>query len=195
MGDEDLLEIIGNSKDPLQVQRHVSKMFAAIATLEVQSDGQHSKVTGMVSREGEAVLFDKAVHLADAPKINEWLGAVEHQMHVSLATLAKAVLGIVTGGSDFSGASFLEWSHQFPAQIVLLATSVSWSDSVEKALPSSGLDQSLDRIQNILQMLADEVLRDDLDSSRRKTYEQLITELVHQRDSSRRLRGKSNERF
>ena len=37
-------------------------------------------------------------------------------------------------------------------------------------------------------MLADEVLRDDLESSRRKTYEQLITELVHQRDSSRRLR-------
>jgi dynein heavy chain 1 len=33
VGDEDLLEIIGNSKDVKNVQRHFAKMYAGIQTL------------------------------------------------------------------------------------------------------------------------------------------------------------------
>lgn len=34
VGDEDLLEIIGNSKDVGNIQRHLSKMYAGIISLE-----------------------------------------------------------------------------------------------------------------------------------------------------------------
>eukprot|EP01051_Picozoa_sp_SAG22_P003712 SAG22_NODE_184_length_15968_cov_39.081858_6_plen_372_part_00 len=36
VGDEDLLELIGSSKDPVKVQKHFSKMFAGISALEVR---------------------------------------------------------------------------------------------------------------------------------------------------------------
>jgi dynein heavy chain 1 len=39
VGDEDLLEIIGNSKDVTNVQRHFSKMFAGITALQSKDNG------------------------------------------------------------------------------------------------------------------------------------------------------------
>ena len=50
IGDEDLLEIIGNSKDVNKITRHFNKMFAGMNSL-LSSDGDELK--GMVSREFE----------------------------------------------------------------------------------------------------------------------------------------------
>lgn len=55
VGDEDLLELIGNAKDLAKVQRHLRKMFAGVTALELSADG--STATAMVSKEGEAVAF------------------------------------------------------------------------------------------------------------------------------------------
>jgi len=76
VGDEDLLEIIGNSKDVKNVQRHFTKMYAGIVSLEAEgsSAGTSSTVTGMNSREGESVRFEKPVSLGEEPRINVWLG-------------------------------------------------------------------------------------------------------------------------
>ena len=53
VGDEDLLEIIGNSKNVARLQKHFKKMFAGISsvTLEEGQDGKGGKIVGMTSRE------------------------------------------------------------------------------------------------------------------------------------------------
>ena len=61
VGDEDLLEIIGNSKNIPRLQKHFKKMFAGVASIILNED--HSHVTGLTSKEGEEVsqlgsLFD-----------------------------------------------------------------------------------------------------------------------------------------
>lgn len=53
MGDEDLLEIIGNSKNVPKLQKHFKKMFAGVASLILSDD--ESLVHGISSREGEQV--------------------------------------------------------------------------------------------------------------------------------------------
>lgn len=35
MGDEDLLEIMGNSKDVARLQKHLKKMFAGVTAIDV----------------------------------------------------------------------------------------------------------------------------------------------------------------
>ncbi len=93
MGDEDLLEIIGNSKDVKNVQRHFTKMYAGIVALEAEQAGI---VGGMSSREGECVSFEQPVVLGEDPRINVWLGQVDDQMRVTLATrLETAIKQIV----------------------------------------------------------------------------------------------------
>ena len=53
MGDEDLLDIIGNSKNVQKIQKHFRKMFAGVATITLSEDD--STIMGVASREGEDV--------------------------------------------------------------------------------------------------------------------------------------------
>jgi dynein heavy chain 1 len=65
---------------------------------------------------------------------------------------------------------------------------VSWSARVEDLIKkgSAALKAVEARIQGILEMLAERVLT-DLKKDIRQKYEQLITDMVHQRDVTRRL--------
>lgn len=53
VGDEDLLEIIGNSKNVAKLQKHFKKMFAGVSSIILNEDS--SVVLGISSREGEEV--------------------------------------------------------------------------------------------------------------------------------------------
>jgi hypothetical protein len=53
VGDEDLLEIIGNSKNVARLQKHFKKMFAGVASINLNDD--NSQVLGLLSKEGEDV--------------------------------------------------------------------------------------------------------------------------------------------
>lgn len=53
VGDEDLLEIIGNSKNVPRLQKHFKKMFAGIH--QIILDEEQTQVLGIASKEGEEV--------------------------------------------------------------------------------------------------------------------------------------------
>ena len=185
VGDEDLLEIIGNAKDITNIQRHFAKMFAGIANLK-SPDG--NELQGMFSREGEYVSFKEKVLMSDDATIYERLTRIELMMQSSLALeLQKSVenLEIIDSSNQ---DTFLEWIESYPAQIVLTAMSISWVQKIEDALKktSKHLEATEENIGKFLIILADRVLN-DLPKDIRQKYEQLITDLVHQRDTSRQL--------
>jgi dynein heavy chain 1 len=78
IGDEDLLEIIGNSKDVAIVQRHFTKMYAGITALANEKTDGNDYILKMSSREGEVVTFKKPVCITEDPKINVWLTKVDN---------------------------------------------------------------------------------------------------------------------
>jgi len=240
VGDEDMLEILGNGSDPMATQRHLSKMFAGITSVllgdgeklarpsageeggEAVAEVASTHVSAMVSREGEEVPFVAPVDLSRFPKVNEWLTQTEVQMQATLAALLAEAVGLLppsflmSAHASFDtthqpdakagkagaglGPKFLSWVTQFPAQTVLLAMGVMWSAAVdavlqdgEAAAPSAGgdsaptgLEAPFQSLRAVLNLLADEVLR-PLQPQLRKKYEQLITELVYNRDVTREL--------
>ena len=54
VGDEDLLEIIGNTKNIPRLQKHFKKMFAGVTQIIIDDD--QTQVLGVASKEGEEVL-------------------------------------------------------------------------------------------------------------------------------------------
>ncbi|CAG8458261.1 9384_t:CDS:2, partial [Cetraspora pellucida] len=70
VGDEDLLEIIGNSKDVVRIQKHFKKMFAGVSNIILNEDC--SIILGMSSREGEEVPFKTQIKISDYSRINDW---------------------------------------------------------------------------------------------------------------------------
>jgi len=85
---------------------------------------------------------------------------------------------------------FTKWIEKFPAQIDILSIQVFWSNKVEECLKKSSESNALVHVEQrtfkILEMLADRVLQ-DLEKDIRQKYEQLITDLVHQRETTRLL--------
>ncbi|KAF8528024.1 dynein heavy chain protein 1 [Hysterangium stoloniferum] len=189
VGDEDLLEIIGNSKDILRILKHLKKMFAGISTLQLDDD--LTQIQGIASREGEMVPFRDPILLKDFPKINDWLAKVESEMRVSLAQLLCDAVGelqaFYSTGVNLTVDKFIPWAEKYPAQLVTLAIQVAWTAAIETCLDNSqSLDGPLDTIRQGLDLLADVVLTELSPTTRRKC-EHLITELVHQRDVTRSL--------
>ncbi|EFA77050.1 cytoplasmic dynein heavy chain [Heterostelium album PN500] len=189
VGDEDLLEIIGNSKDIVKIQKHFRKMFAGLANLIL--DDEKTTILGMSSGEGEVVMFKKPISIANGPKIHEWLTSVETEMRTTLAHLLDESLKHYQTITPTEMAPFNAWVNQYPTQLVILTSQIVWSQTVDRLLQEGGatngqLDQLEKQIQTILGNMADAVL-EDLPIQIRKKYEHLITELVHQRDVVRQL--------
>lgn len=191
VGDEDLLEIIGNAKDVPRIQKHLRKMFAGLAF--VQLDEDNTAILGMSSREGEQVSFRQPLVLKQYPKINDWLAAIEGEMRLTLADLLGKAIGQLEGALESTGVDaekFRAWVNEMPAQLVVLAKQVVWTRRVEAALtagqPAEALSGVLSEVDRELQVLADAVL-EELPPLVRKKSEHLITELVHQRDIIRLL--------
>ncbi|CAM9966755.1 unnamed protein product, partial [Sphacelaria rigidula] len=87
VGDEDLLEIVGNANEPAKVAQHLGKMFAAVGALNMTSgDAGPMEAFSMVSKDGEEVPFKTPVKVADAG-VKEWLTEIEGEMRRTLALL------------------------------------------------------------------------------------------------------------
>lgn len=61
VGDEDLLEIIGNSKNVTRLQKHFKKMFAGVHTIMLNEDA--TLINGICSKEGEDVRYLRCIHI------------------------------------------------------------------------------------------------------------------------------------
>ncbi|KAL5116500.1 dynein heavy chain [Pleosporales sp. CAS-2024a] len=190
VGDEDLLEIIGNSNDVSRINKHLRKMFAGINGLITAEDDQ-GLITHFTSKEGEEVMLRKEISLVKTPKINEWLGALEYNMKSTLAELtyeAHEEFAGILASDEIDGELLDEYVTKYPAQVVILGTQMAWTAVVETSLVEEGrsLSQLYDKQVKLLQLLATVVLG-DLQPIQRRKYEDLITEFVHQRDVIHRL--------
>ncbi|KAH8120470.1 dynein heavy chain protein 1 [Phellopilus nigrolimitatus] len=189
VGDEDLLEIIGNSKTIVRIMKHLKKMFAGISTIML--DEEETQISGLASREGEEICFRTPILLKDYPKINDWLSKLEAEMRNNLAyLLCDAVVELQEfygQGSSFTAEAFIGWIEKYPAQLVSLAIQVAWTELVESCLDAGQTpDDPLETVSRGLHLLADVVLT-DLNTITRRKCEHLITELVHERDVIRAL--------
>lgn len=118
VGDEDLLEIIGNSKNVAKLQKHFKKMFAGVSSILLNED--NTVVLGISSREGEEILYKTPVSITEHPKINEWLTLVEKEMRVTLAKLlAESVTEVTTfnKGTTVDLSQYISWIDRYQVGI------------------------------------------------------------------------------
>jgi len=192
VGDEDLLEMIGNSRDVSCVSRHLGKMFAGIASLQTTAENPEV-LESMLSREGEVVDFIRHIKIADDPPINAWLAKTEKMMQDSLGehlnSAMKDMEKIFTEDGKVIEAPVMEWVGKYPCQVLLCAILADWCQKLEVGLEKGGgaeLDKIVVRCVAQLTFMADKVIQDITKDARQKLA-QMITEVVHQRDVSRTL--------
>ncbi|KAH0571585.1 Dynein heavy chain [Spironucleus salmonicida] len=150
LADEELLQILAQTKNVENVQQHIQKCFEGIRKLTfVEKDGQ-KVITQIVSPEGEAVdLFKEIIPIGDA---DIWLLEIEQLMKVTVRDLIKKawvayVNDVENGPEQILSADPLEtlmgprelWLSQWPAQVVNVLSQMVWTYETQHAIDNDAV--------------------------------------------------------
>jgi dynein heavy chain, axonemal len=130
LGDDELLEILAQSKNVQAVQPHMSKCFDGIKILEFGDEDRSTAITAMLSAEGERVPLGG--NLKARGGVEGWLASVESEMQRSLARATKEAL------KSYESKERTRWILEQPAQLVIVVSQIYWALDVIKALQAKG---------------------------------------------------------
>jgi len=131
ISNDDLLEILGQAREPMAVQPHLKKCFEAIKSLKMEPPGKDGRrnyeAFGMNSPDGEYAAFTPGCVVIDGA-VEAWLLEIEVVMRSSL----KKTLNLTLAGQK--GAKREKWVNDFPGQLLITAGQTSWTTDCEKGL-------------------------------------------------------------
>ncbi|XP_069036810.1 dynein axonemal heavy chain 3 isoform X1 [Lepisosteus oculatus] len=173
LSNDELLEILSETKDPLRVQPHLKKCFEGIAKLEFSEE---MEITGMISSEKETVPFIQKIYPAKAKgMVEKWLLQVEEMMLGSVRQV------IQEGVKEYVQVPRRKWVLQWPGQVVICASSIYWTSEVSEAIQRNTLPAYLVKSNEQISEIV-ELVRGKLSGGARMTLGALTVIDVHARD-------------
>jgi len=126
LSNEELLEILSQTRNPQAVQPHLGKCFDSIKSLEFGSEPKSIDIFAMNSPEGERVPFGKT--LKARGNVESWLGSVEEGMVSILKRLIKAAL------NEYDEQDKNEWIMSHCGMVVLTVSQIIWCRDVTECI-------------------------------------------------------------
>jgi len=199
LSNDELLEILAQTKDPQAVQPHLRKCFDALVKLDFGDQPKSINILAMISPEGEHINLGK--NLKARGNVEDWLSSVELNMKTSLQKLMKA------GLLDYFTRPRGEWVKSHPGQVVATVAQIAWVLGTEAAISNTAqvdsseesfLDEyyhgAVSSIESWYQRNVEdlntltEMVRSNLSNRERKIIVALVTTDVHARDIVETLR-------
>nr|XP_033342927.1 dynein heavy chain 12, axonemal isoform X1 [Megalopta genalis]XP_033342928.1 dynein heavy chain 12, axonemal isoform X2 [Megalopta genalis] len=176
LSNDDMLEILSETKEPLRVQPHLRKCFEGINKLGFDD---HLEIYSMFSEDHEEVgMQDKISTSAARGCVERWLVQVEEQMMKSVRH------EILMSYRDYEVNLRPVWVRIWPGMVVLCVSQIYWSIEVQNSLMThmlSTMETLYDKLmKQILEMV--NLVRGQLTKQNRTTLNALITLDVHAMD-------------
>lgn len=126
LANDEMLEILSETKDPLRVQPHLSKCFEGIYRLTFD---ENLVIQAMVSRDKESIDFVTKISTPDAKgSVEKWLLRVEEEMLIAVRHEAGLCY------LDYMERPRIEWVLCWPQMIILCISQVFWAIEVHSCL-------------------------------------------------------------
>lgn len=173
IGDDDLLEILGQATNPVVIQTHLKKLFAGIH--QVKFDEKNENIVAMRSLEGEVVPLVNKVKLSHS--VESWLDDLSKEM---VNTLQRLLIQILQESRRELGNYSVD---RYPSQILCLAESIAFTERCERALASGG-GAELQQLHRNLKTILEKYTSVDYGKSSNSQllelkYKALIMDVIH----------------
>ncbi|EDV21418.1 uncharacterized protein TRIADDRAFT_60039 [Trichoplax adhaerens] len=179
LSNDELLEILSETKDPLRVQPHLKKIFEGIAKLNFTED---TTIVAMISAQDEIIELVHQIFPNDAKgMVEKWLQQVEFAMKKSIRQEIEDSL------ADYLDSSRKEWILLWPGQVVLACSQIFWTAEVSQAIEDNTIEHYLRKCTNQINDSV-ELVRGELTAMSRTTLGALIVVDVHARDVVAKLK-------
>ncbi|XP_055681851.1 dynein axonemal heavy chain 7 [Lutzomyia longipalpis] len=177
LSNEELLEILSETKDPTMVQNHLKKCFEGIASLTFTEE---LDVTKMNSHHGEEIDLVEVISTTKSRgQIEKWLTELEDVMK-------KTVLkSLQSAYSDHKRSNRESWLFKWPEQAVLNVTRIFWTHTIEKNL-GKDLTPLQDKWEENVEK-ASQALTEASTERHRLTLTSMIISEIHCRDIIKHL--------
>jgi dynein heavy chain len=170
LSNDELLEILSETKDPLRVQPHLKKCFEAIAKLEFT---EQQEIVGMISAENEMVPFNQKIYPAKAKgMVEKWLLQVEDVM---INSIRKVVADSVIA---YDNTPRERWVVEWAGQVILAVSNILWTTEVQNAMETNTMQEYLEKSNKQIEQIV-ELVRGKLETNTRITLGALIVIDVH----------------
>ncbi|CAK9824900.1 Dynein axonemal heavy chain 7 [Anthophora retusa] len=175
LSNDELLEILSETKDPTRVQPHLKKCFEGIAQVSFTYD---MEITAMISSEGEEIILETIIDtMAARGQVEKWLLELEYSMKKSVRAQ------VIRAKDGFLKEIRSKWALEWPGQTVICVSKLYWTAEVTDAI-SKSLKHVEDYVGNCTRELNEivKLVRGKLSTQNRTTLEALVTMDVHSRD-------------
>lgn len=141
IGDDDLLQILGQASKPAVIQTHLKKLFAGIYNVNFDDDNKH--IISMNSIEGEIVPLKNQVRIRT--EVEQWLSELAKGMKETLRQLLVDCLRDINANKNELDPL------KYPSQVLCLAEAIQFTESCEQAIKSNSLSSYLEDLRSQLE--------------------------------------------
>ncbi len=168
IGDDDLLQILGQASKPAVIQTHLKKLFAGINNVNFDADNKH--IVTMNSLEGEVVPLRNKIRIST--EVEQWLNELAKEMKNTLKQLLVECLR--DGKSNKQDMDPIK----YPSQILCLAEAIQFTEGCEAAIRSNNLTSFVRELRDQLDSYTAVDLADDADDSSASVLELKLKALI-----------------
>jgi dynein heavy chain len=186
LSNDELLEILSQTKDPRAVQPYLNKCFEGVAKVtfrgEVNGNEKDAVIIEMQDSKGETVPLSIPIDPNEGQNkgnVENWLLEMQSSMRITLKDQLKLAI------EQYPQLPRTEWAVNWPGQVVLNVSMLYWTTECEQAIVEKGLAGLKVYKENLMSQIGQivEMVKGKMSKQNRTTVRALCTLDVHAKNS------------
>lgn len=188
LSNQELLEILSVIQEPINVKKHIQKIFTGIESLKFHQD---TIIGSILSPSGEELDLREPIDISNFEGcVEKWLLELENEIKQTLTLELDLSL------NDYYGRSLPCWILDWPYQIALLVSKVIWTAQIESSYKSQSLKKYWNQMTKNIEEIVNLSPYTQLPSTQRNKLSRIIAWHLQARDITEELlQNESRENF